>query len=181
MVGTDIDISVRIYDEKRRDLNVCFDTFGVIYWKVTVFLSMCFLIISLHFCPSWWFLTLSFSVALCAVDHLGIWPQRENVRSHQLPNEKHPWSAVSRKRRWVSQGDRYVWEEDPCREPGASLIWRQVLFWWVHKQFTGSLEVVHFTRLFKDLWHLRRASEANNPTFRMWVFPQRSIPDRNIK
>lgn len=84
-------------------------------------------------------------------------------------------------KRWGSQGDRYVWEEDPCQEHGASLIWRQVLFWWVHKQFTSTLEVVHFTRLFKDLWHLRRASEANNPTFRMWVFPPRSIPDRNIK
>lgn len=84
-------------------------------------------------------------------------------------------------KRWGPQGNRYVWEEDPCQEHGASLIWRQVLFWWVHKQFTSSLEVVHFTRLFKDLWHLRRASEANNPTFRMWVFPLRSIPDRNIK
>lgn len=82
---------------------------------------------------------------------------------------------------WGSQGDRYVWEEDPCQVHGASLIWRQVLFWWVHKQFSSSLEVVHFTRLFKDLWHLRRASEANNPTFRIWVFPLRSIPDRNIK
>lgn len=82
---------------------------------------------------------------------------------------------------WSSPGSRYVWEEDPCQVHGVSLVWRQVLFWWVHKQFTSSLEVVHFTRLFKDLWHLRRASEANNPTFRMWVFPLRSIPDRNIK
>lgn len=77
--------------------------------------------------------------------------------------------------------NRYVWEEDPCQEHAASLIFRQVLFCWVHKQFSGSLEVVHFTRLFKDLWHLRRAGEANNPTFRTWVFPQRSILDRNIK
>lgn len=77
--------------------------------------------------------------------------------------------------------NRYVWEEDPCQEHAASLIFRQVLFWRVHKQFSGSLEVVHFTRLFKDLWHLRRAGEANNPTFRTRVFPPRSILDRNIK
>lgn len=107
----------------------------------------------------------------------------ESVECEETPawEWEAPLFCGFQEKRQDSQGDRYVWEEDPCQMHGTSLIWRQVFFWWVHKQFTSSLEVVHFTRLFKDLWHLRRASEANNPTFRMWVFPLRSIPDRNIK
>lgn len=127
------------------------------------------------------FIFLTFRVPLCVSDHPVSLPNIVKAPWFRLGAGEAPLFSSFQEKRCGSHGDRYVWEEDPCQEHGASLIFRQVLFWWVHKQFTGSLEVVHFTRLFKDLWHLRRAGEANNPTFRMWVFPPRSILDRNIK